>query len=137
MLAINAPRRPEFEAILPPEALAFVADLHRRYNQTREALLRERVDRQATIDASARPTFLPETEHIRTGAWQLVPAPPDLQKRRIEITGPVECKMMINALNPGASTFMADLEVSISSTWNNVIEGQINLRDADRHDAGQ
>lgn len=131
-ITTNGPLPPEFEAILTPEALAFVADLHRRYNPTREALLRERVERQAAIDAGARPTFLPETEHIRTGVWQVAPAPPDLQKRRVEITGPVERKMMINALNSGASTFMADLEDSLAPTWNNVIEGQINLRDAVR-----
>ncbi len=118
--------------ILTPEALAFVADLQRRFEPTRQALLAARRERQAAFDRGERPDFLPETKELREGTWRVAPAPKDLDDRRVEITGPVDRKMMINALNSGAKVFMADLEDSCSPTWSNVVEGQANLRDAVR-----
>lgn len=123
---------PAFEEILTPEALAFVAKLHRAFNEKRLELLAERQERQHAFDAGALPDFLAETESIREGNWQVADAPADLTDRRVEITGPVDRKMMINALNSGANVFMADLEDSLSPTWENVVGGQINLRDAVR-----
>src|SRR5574340_1733723 len=101
---------PEFAEILTPEAVSFVANLARNFAERRGALLQKRVQRQAEIDSGKMPDFLPETEHIRTADWTISPEPADLQDRRVEITGPVERKMIINALNSGASTFMADLD---------------------------
>jgi malate synthase len=118
--------------VLTPDALDFVARLHRQFNPTRERLLKARADRQAALDAGARPTLLAETAHIRSGDWQVAPVPPALRERHVEITGPVERKMMINALNSGASCFMADFEDSLSPTWANVVRGQANLIDAIR-----
>jgi malate synthase len=120
------------EQVLTPEALAFVVGLHREFNAQREALLKRREERQARLDAGERPDFLAETKAIREGDWQVAPAPADLLDRRVEITGPVERKMMINALNSGAKIFMSDLEDSLSPSWENVIQGQINLYDAVR-----
>jgi malate synthase len=122
-----------YERVLTADSLAFVAALHRRFNATRKSLLQRRVERQATLDAGVLPTFLDETRSVREDtAWRVAPIPADLQDRRVEITGPVERKMMINALNSGAQVFMADLEDSLSPTWDNVIQGQINLMDAHR-----
>ncbi len=118
--------------VLTPDALAFVAQLHRRFNPTRERLLRTRVDRQAAIDAGERPTLLRETADIRSRDWHVASVPSALRERHVEITGPVERKMMINALNSGASCFMADFEDSLSPTWANVTRGQANLIDAIR-----
>jgi malate synthase len=120
--------------ILTPEALSFVADLHRRFNPTREKLLARRREVQERLDRDPayRPDFLPETREIREGDWKVAPVPAALQDRRVEITGPVDRKMVINALNSGASMFMADFEDSHSPTWSGTIEGQINLRDAVR-----
>jgi malate synthase len=123
---------PAVEQVLTPEALAFVVRLHREFNPTRERLLKGRDERQQALDAGERPDFLAETKAIRDGKWQVAPAPADLMDRRVEITGPVERKMMINALNSGAKVFMSDLEDSLSPTWENVIQGQINLYDAVR-----
>ncbi len=120
------------ERVLTPEALEFVARLHREFNRTRLDLLQRRADRQAALDAGARFDFPRETSLIRAEEWQVAPTPPDLQDRRVEITGPVERKMMINALNSGARVFMADFEDALSPTWDNVIQGQINLMDAVR-----
>ncbi len=122
-----SPRSPE---ILTPEALGFVEALHRRFNSTRLQLLAARRDRQAKISAGEMPDFLRETEHVRTGDWQVADPPRDLLDRRVEITGPVDRKMMINALNSGAKVFMADLEDSASPYWQLMIEGQANLIDA-------
>ncbi len=116
--------------ILTAEALDFVARLQRELNPEREALLQRRAERQARLDAGELPDFLPETREIREGDWKVAPAPRDLQDRRVEITGPVERKMMINALNSGARVFMADFEDASSPTWRNVVEGQVNLVDA-------
>jgi malate synthase len=120
----------EFSEILTADALNFVADLHRRFNPERERLLRARVLRQERLDHGELPDFLPETQNIRDGDWSVAPVPPDLTSRRVEITGPVDRKMMINALNSGARVFMADFEDSNSPTWENNIQGHINLRDA-------
>src|SRR5438067_1660031 len=121
---------PEFAEILTPEALNFVAKLVRAFSDRREELLQRRAQRQAEINAGKMPDFLPETEHIRAGDWTIAPVPADLQDRRVEITGPVERKMVINALNSGAKVFMADFEDSFAPTWEGTIQGQINVRDA-------
>src|SRR4051812_38528422 len=122
----------ELEAILSPDAVAFVAALHRRFNPRRRELLRAREERQAAIDAGAGLAFLTETQSIRNTDWQVAPAPGDLLDRRVEITGPCDRKMVINALNSGAKVFMADLEDASSPTWSNVVDGQRNLYDAVR-----
>lgn len=119
-----------FEEILTIDALAFLIALHRQFNATRKELLAKRQLRQQDIDKGNLPTFLPETKQVRNGNWKVAPIPADLQDRRVEITGPVNRKMIINALNSGAKVFMADLEDSNSPSWKNNIEGQINLRDA-------
>ncbi len=129
-IEITGPITPEFAAILTPEALGFVATLERAFSGRREELLRRRMQRQAEIDAGKMPDFLPETEQVRRGTWTIAPVPRDLQDRRVEITGPAERKMIINALNSGAKVFMADFEDSLSPTWEGAIQGQINLRDA-------
>ncbi len=129
---IDAPRHPGQDQVLTPEAVAFLADLHRGFNSRRLELLDARTERQKRIDAGERPDFLPQTKHIRESEWTVAPIPADLQDRRVEITGPAERKMIINALNSGASVFMADFEDSITPTWMNMIEGQINLSDAVR-----
>jgi malate synthase A len=124
----SMPRR--YEEILTEEALSFVADLARKFTPRRDALLERRIKRQREIDGGKMPDFLPETAPIRNSEWKIGPIPPDLQDRRAEITGPVDRKMIINALNSGAKAFMADLEDSLAPAWNEIIEGQINLRDA-------
>jgi malate synthase len=123
---------PEYEQILTPEALRFLSRLHQRFNDRRLELLRMRHERQLRIDAGERPGFLPETETLRRSAWRVASTPADLEDRRVEITGPTERKMMINALNSGASVFMADFEDSLSPTWDNIVRGQLNCRDAVR-----
>jgi malate synthase len=125
-------RVPDSERVLTEDALAFAARLHRAFNPTREALLRVRVDCQRELDSGAAPGFLGNTASIRASEWRVASAPHDLEDRRVEITGPVERKMMINALNSGASCFMADFEDALSPTWENVIAGQGNLMDAVR-----
>src|SRR4051812_31224771 len=115
--------------VLTPEALAFLADLHRRFNDRRLELLALREERQTRFDAGAAPDFLPETAKIREGDWKVAPIPADLLDRRVEITGPVDRKMIINALNSGAKVFMADFEDASSPTWQNMVEGQLNLKD--------
>ncbi|MCA9560947.1 MAG: malate synthase A, partial [Myxococcales bacterium] len=129
-VTITGPQQPGDEAILTDAALAFVADLQRTFGARREALLARRRERQARFDAGAKPDFLPETRAVREGDWTVAPLPADLLDRRVEITGPVDRKMVINALNSGANVFMADFEDSNAPTWRNVVEGQINLRDA-------
>ncbi len=123
---------PAFGEILTPEALELVAKLERALGERRRALLQKRDERQAAIDAGQFPDFLPETKAIRESEWTVAPIPSDLQDRRVEITGPVDRKMIINALNSGANVYMADFEDSHSPTWTATIEGQINLRDAVR-----
>ena len=125
-------RTPDSERVLTDDALAFVARLHREFNPTREALLGARAERQRELDAGTAPRFIESTARVRESEWRVAPAPRDLRDRRVEITGPVERKMMINALNSGASCFMADFEDALSPTWENVIAGQGNLIDAVR-----
>ncbi|MDJ0923895.1 MAG: malate synthase A [Acidimicrobiia bacterium] len=127
---ILGPENERFDEVLTAEALSFVEELHHRFNMRRESLLAERAIRQQKLDGGEMPDFLPETAGIRERDWQVAAPPPDLMDRRVEITGPVERKMMINALNSGARVFMADFEDSASPTWTNMIDGQINLMDA-------
>jgi malate synthase len=127
------PLRSGYGRVLTAEALAFVADLHRRFNARRLSLLAARAERQKRLDAGEKPDFLSATKAIREGDWVVAPLPGDLLDRRVEITGPAERKMIINALNSGAQVFMADFEDSYTPTWGNQIEGQINLMDAVRH----
>ena len=125
------PEQPNlYDRILTPAALGFVAHLHRKYEARRRALMDARAERQKKLDAGETFGFLPETRPIRDAEWTIAPVPADLQDRRVEITGPVERKMVINALNSGASTFMADFEDSLTPTWDNALRGQINLRQA-------
>lgn len=119
-----------YSAVLTEDALAFISKLHIRFNSRRKELLLAREKRQKDLDAGIFPDFLSETKHIREGGWTVAPIPADLQDRRVEITGPVSRKMVINALNSGAKVFMADFEDSNSPSWKNNIEGQINLIDA-------
>jgi len=119
-----------YAAILTPAALAFLARLHRRFEASRQHLLRERRQRQAAWDAGALPDFRADTAAIRESDWNVAPIPAALRDRRVEITGPVERKMIINALNSGARVFMADFEDSSSPTFANQLDGQVNLRDA-------
>ncbi len=123
---------PDQAVVLTSEALAFVAALHREFGKTRRELLERRRERQRELLEGALPDFPAETRSIREAEWTVAPAPPDLQDRRVEITGPVDRKMMINALNSGAQVFMADFEDALSPTWVNVICGQKNLMDAVR-----
>ncbi|HVZ83565.1 MAG TPA: malate synthase A [Terracidiphilus sp.] len=120
----------ELSEILAPEALEFLAQLHVRFEHERRTLLRRRQERQKAIDAGEFPDFLPETQWIRDSEWHAAPVVVDLADRRVEITGPVDRKMVINALNSGANCFMADFEDSNSPTWMNNLSGQANLRDA-------
>ena len=127
---VRAPVVGRFAEILTPEALEFVASLQREFNPTRESLLRRRAERQAEIDAGGSLDFLPETRGVRERHWQVASAPNDLQDRRVEITGPTDRKMVINALNSGARGFMADFEDANSPMWRNMVGGQVNLVDA-------
>jgi malate synthase len=127
---VNAPDEPGVEEVLTPGALAFVAGLHQEFEATRQACLRARAERRARLRAGERLDFLPDTRAVREGDWEVAPVPADLQQRWVEITGPTERKMTINALNSGADGFMADLEDANSPTWSNMVQGQINLREA-------
>ena len=129
---IVGPRTANSERILTPDALEFVATLQRVFGPRREALLARRRDRWQAVQAGETLDFLPETTAVRAAEWRVAPAPKDLDDRRVEITGPVDRKMMINALNSGAKVFMADLEDALSPTWENVVEGQWNLFEAVR-----
>ena len=131
-LTIQAPLRDGYDRILSPAALAFVAGLAARFRPAVEELLRARAERQARFDAGESPDFLPDTAHIREADWRVAPVPDDLRDRRVEITGPVDRKMVINALNSGANVFMADFEDSNAPSWDNLIDGQQNLFDAVR-----
>ncbi len=121
---------PAFNEVLTADALAFIARLQRAFGGRRKELLARRAARQSEIDAGALPDFLPETKQVREGAWQVAPIPPGLQRRHVEITGPTERKMLINALNSGADMFMADFEDANSPTFANMLQGHLNLRDA-------
>jgi malate synthase len=127
---LRAPAEGRDEEILNAAALAFVGELHRRFDATRRELLTARAERQARLDAGELPDFLEETREIRERDWRVAPVPADLQDRRVEITGPVDRKMVINALNSGARCFMADFEDANTPTWRNNLDGQANLIDA-------
>ena len=131
-IEIMGPVSPDFDQILTQDALEFVAALHREFEPRRQELLARRAERQQRFDAGEMPDFLPETASIRSAEWSIAAQPADLLDRRVEITGPTDRKMVINALNSGASTFMADFEDANCPTWANMIEGQLNLRDAVR-----
>src|SRR5512135_1283716 len=131
-ISVSGGMTPEFQQILTPDALAFVAKLHRAFEPRRQELLGRRAARQKEFERGALPDFLAETKHIRESQWSVAPQPKDLLDRRVEITGPTDRKMVINALNSGASTFMADFEDANCPTWFNMIDGQINIRDAVR-----
>jgi malate synthase len=127
-----APATGRYAEILTPEAVAFVVGLQQTFNKRRKELLEARAARQKRLDEGERPDFLKETKEIRESEWTVAPLPKDLLDRRVEITGPVDRKMIINALNSGAKVFMADFEDSTTPTWDNVMEGQLNLWDAVR-----
>src|ERR687886_1269792 len=130
-IEVRGPRLERFDEILTPEALEFVARLHREFNATREQLLQARNERQKRFDAGELPDFLPETRGIRDSDWTVAPVTnPDLQRRWVELTGPTERKMLINALNSGANVYMADFEDANTPSWQNMVEGQVNLVDA-------
>ncbi len=131
-IEVRAEMAPGFEQILTPDALAFVAKLQRAFVDRRAECLARRQERQAALDRGDALDFLPETKHIRDGDWTCAPIPEDMRDRRVEITGPTDRKMVINALNSGAKMFMADFEDANAPSWRNMIEGQINLRDAVR-----
>jgi malate synthase len=133
-VSLTVPEGPTEAIILTPAARAFLAELSTRFEPVRQQLLENRRRRAAELRAGKPLDFLPETAEIRKGDWKVAKIPPDLQDRRVEITGPVDRKMIINALNAGAKVFMADLEDSNSPTWRNTIEGQLNLRDAVRRE---
>jgi malate synthase len=123
-----------FEQILTPDALAFLAELERRFGGERRRLLERRKEIDARLQSGWLPDFLPETRKIRESEWTIAPIPDDLEDRRVEITGPVDRKMIVNALNSGAKVFMADFEDASTPSWRNLIQGQINLRDAIRRE---
>ncbi len=125
---------PGYGDILSHDALVFLAGLHRRFEKRRQSLLRHRTERQAELNAGALLMFPHETADIRASEWKVRTAPADLQDRRVEITGPVDRKMVVNALNSGAKCFMADFEDATAPSWSNLVEGQINLRDAVRRE---
>ena len=131
-IEVRSELKPEWEPVLSDEALGFAALLHKEFDPRREELLAAREARKARLDAGELPDFLPETREIRESDWTVVPIPPDLEDRRVEITGPVDRKMIINALNSGANVFMADFEDANSPTWENCAAGQLNLFDAVR-----
>jgi len=131
-MQITGDIKPAYEQILVPDALALVARLARAFEPRRGELLAAREERARRLDAGERPDFLPETQHIRDGDWRIAPIPPALACRRVEITGPVERKMVINALNSGADSYMTDFEDSNTPNWDNQIGGQLNLFDAIR-----
>src|SRR3954471_12067783 len=120
------------EQILSRPALAFLEELHRNFEARRQDLLQKRTERYRKLASGASFEFLPGTANVRSGDWKVASTPADLQKRHVEITGPVERKMMINALNSGADVFMADFEDALSPTWSNIVQGHANLIDAVR-----
>src|SRR5690554_921162 len=133
-IEITVALSPDHQAVLTPAAQALLVELHRRFEPQRQALLAARRARQARFDAGERPDFRADTRSIRESDWRVAPIPAALLDRRVEITGPVDRKMIINALNSGAKVFMADFEDSTSPTWANLMDGQVNLRDAVRGD---
>src|SRR5439155_1815532 len=135
-LEVLGPKLERSEEVLTPLALQLLASLHRRFKPRRLELLAARAKRQAEFDDGALPDSRRATEAVRAGKWGISPVPKDLEDRRVEITGPVDRKMIINALNAPVQAFMADFEDSSSPTWENMVSGQINLRDAINRDIG-
>ena len=133
-LEVLADSQPDYDQILTAPALQFVSELARRFGDRVTGLLAVREARQAELDAGALPDFLPHTREVRAAEWRVTNVPTDLQDRRVEITGPTDRKMIINALNSGARVFMADCEDSLTPAWDNVVRGQLNLRDAVRRE---
>src|SRR5690349_12153945 len=131
-IQLTRPPSKAYAEILTPEALAFLAELSRRFEPTRQELLQRRAARWEELRAGQLPDFLPETREIRESKWVVAPIPGPLQDRRVEITGPVDRKMIVNALNCGASVFMADFEDANTPRWDNNLQGHVNLRDAIR-----
>ncbi len=129
-ITVTQPIEESHQSILTPDAIKFLKALHLKFNDKRKILLQKRVERQQRINRGELPNFLDETKHLRESNWKASPIPSDIQDRRVEITGPVDRKMIINALNSGAKVFMADFEDSNAPSWLNVIEGQINLKAA-------
>jgi malate synthase len=129
MIVVSGPMRARYGEVISPAALEFLAGLHRKFDKRRRELMQRRADRQHRFDAGELPDFLAETKKIREQGWKIGPVPKDLQDRRVEITGPVDRKMVVNALNSGAQVYMADFEDACSPSWDNLIEGQINLKD--------
>jgi malate synthase len=135
-VTIRGAMKPGYEMVLTPEAIAFAAELEREFGPRRRRLLSRRAELQQRLDGGWQPDFLTETRAIREAEWQVAPIPADLRDRRVEITGPTNRKMVINALNSGANVFMADFEDATTPSWNNLIEGQRNLCDAVRRRIG-
>jgi malate synthase len=131
-LVMRGPLKPGYDQVLTPAAIAFVAELERKFGPERRRLLALRAETQRRLDAGWKPDFLPETKPIRDADWRVAPIPRDILDRRIEITGPTDRKMVINALNCGANVYMADFEDATTPSWDNLIEGQANLSDAVR-----
>src|SRR6267142_1759937 len=129
-VTLKGPNEGRSTEVLTPEALAFVGRLQREFGDRRLELLRKRDERQARLDSGESPQFLTETKSVRDSEWKVAKAPKDLEDRRVEITGPTDRKMLINALNSGARVFMADFDDANSPTWANLVEGQVNLIDA-------
>jgi len=128
-VVVTGPMRSRFNEIITPAALDFLAGLHRKFDKRRRELMQRRADRQHRFDAGELPDFLPDTKAIREQGWKIGPVPKDLRDRRVEITGPVDRKMVVNALNSGAQVYMADFEDACSPSWENLVEGQLNLKD--------
>src|SRR5476651_2798600 len=133
-VTIEGAIKPGFEKVLTKDAVSFLAELQRKFNARRVELLAARVVRQKKLDDGEKPEFLAETAKIRESDWIVAPLPKDILDRRVEITGPVDRKMIINALNCGANVYMADFEDASTPTWDNMVEGQYNLVDAVRRD---
>ncbi len=125
---VTGPMGPRFDEVLTSKALAFLADLHRRFDGRRRELLTAREDRYAALAAGGTLDFLPETQGVRDGDWRVADPAPGLVDRRVEITGPVDRKMTINALNSGAKVWLADFEDASTPTWDNAVNGQLNLK---------
>src|SRR5215469_5222004 len=128
-VTIRGPIKPGYGQVLTPEAIAFAVELEREFGRERRRLLARRAEIQTRLDNGWKPDFLPDTKAIRDGDWQVAAIPRDLQDRRVEITGPTDRKMVINALNCGAKVFMADFEDANAPTWANMVDGQVNLID--------
>src|SRR5438270_3370747 len=131
-VVIRGAMKPGYEKVLTPEAIGFAVELEREFGAERRRLLARRAAVQRRLDAGWKPDFLPETKAIRDGDWRVAPIPRDLQDRRVEITGPTDRKMVINALNCGCNVFIGDFVGANTPTWDNSVQGPANLSDAVR-----